>query len=93
MFLNIIYKTQHYINYRCNLIDSCYCNCDDYVENNEHYFLHCKMFVNKRNVMLNNIRDLGLDKSIIIYCMEIQILHMMSTAHFLQMFTDTYTRH
>ena len=46
--------------------------------------------------MLNNIRDLGLDISInniyvtTIYCMEIKILHMMSTAHFLQLFTDTY---
>ena len=37
---------------------------DNYVENNEHYFLHCKLFVNQRNVMLNNIRDLGLDISI-----------------------------
>ena len=37
---------------------------DNYEENNEHYFLHCKLFVNKRNVMLNNIRDLGLDISI-----------------------------
>jgi hypothetical protein len=46
--------------FRCNLIDSCYCNCDNYVENNEHYFLHCKLFANQRNVMLNNIRDLGL---------------------------------
>ena len=34
------------------------------MENNEHYFLHCKLFVNQRNVMLNNIRDLGLDISI-----------------------------
>ena len=50
--------------FRCNLIDSCYCNCDNYVENNDHYFLHCKLFVNQRNVMLNNIRDLGLDISI-----------------------------
>ena len=37
---------------------------DNYVENNEHYFLHCKLFVNQRNIMLNNIRDLGLDISI-----------------------------
>ena len=22
--------------FRCNLIDSCHCNCDNYVENNEH---------------------------------------------------------
>ena len=50
--------------FRCNLIDSCYCNCDNYVENNDHYFLHCRLFVNQRNVMLNNIRDLGLDISI-----------------------------
>jgi hypothetical protein len=35
-----------------------------FVENNEHYFLHCKLFVKQRNVMLNNIRDLGLDISI-----------------------------
>ena len=34
------------------------------MENNEHYFLHCKLFVNQRNVMLNNIRDFGLDISI-----------------------------
>ena len=34
------------------------------MENNEHYFLHCKLFVNQRNVMLSNIRDLGLDISI-----------------------------
>ena len=47
--------------FRCNLIDSCYCSCDNYVENNEHYFLHCKLFVNQRNVMLNNIRVFGLD--------------------------------
>jgi hypothetical protein len=50
--------------FRCNLIDSCYCNCDNYMENNEHYFLHCKLFINLRNVMLNNIRVLGLDISI-----------------------------
>ena len=25
------------------------------MENNDHYFLHCKLFVNQRNVMLNNI--------------------------------------
>jgi hypothetical protein len=50
--------------FRCNLIDSCYCNYANYVENNEHYFLHCELFVNQRNVMLNNIRDLGLDISI-----------------------------
>ena len=49
--------------FRCNLIDSCYCNYANYVENNEHYFLHCELFVNQRNVMLNNIRDLGLDIS------------------------------
>ena len=36
----------------------------NYVENNEHYFLHCKLFVNQRHVILNNIRDLGLDLSI-----------------------------
>jgi hypothetical protein len=34
------------------------------VENNEHYFLHCKLFVDQRNVILNNIRDLGLDIAI-----------------------------
>jgi hypothetical protein len=34
------------------------------VENNEHYFLHCKLFVDQRYAMLNNIRDLGLDISI-----------------------------
>ena len=34
------------------------------MENNVHYFLHCKLFVNQRDVMLNNIRDLGLDTSI-----------------------------
>ena len=39
-------------------------NSDDHVENNEHYFLHCKLFVNQRNVMFNNIRDLGLEISI-----------------------------
>jgi hypothetical protein len=50
--------------FRCNVIDSWYCNCDNYVENHEHYFLHSKLFVNQRNVMLNNIRDLGLDISI-----------------------------
>ena len=49
---------------RCNLIDCCYCNCNNYVENNEHYFSHCKLCVNQRNVMLSNIRDLGLDISI-----------------------------
>jgi hypothetical protein len=54
------------------------------------YFLHCKLFVNQRNVMLNNIRALVLDISIN------NILHghsdseyMMSTAHFSQLFTDT----
>ena len=30
----------------------------------KHYFLHRKLFVNQRKVMLNNIRDLGLDISI-----------------------------
>ena len=75
--------------FRCNLIDSCYCNCDDYVENNEHYFLHCKLFVYQKNVMLNNLRDLGLDISINNILYEIQILNMMSTAHFSQLFTDT----
>ena len=44
--------------FRCNLIDSCYCNCDNYVEHNEHYFLHCKLCVNQRNVMLNNISNI-----------------------------------
>ena len=44
-------------------MDSCYCNCDSYVEDNKHYS-HCKLFVNQRNVMLNNIRDIGLDISI-----------------------------
>jgi len=34
------------------------------VENNEHYFLHCILFVSQRNVMLNNITDLGLEISI-----------------------------
>ena len=50
--------------FRYNLIDFCYFNCDYYVENNEHYFLHCKLFENQRNVMLNDIRDLGLHISI-----------------------------
>jgi hypothetical protein len=62
------------------------------VENDEHYFLHCKLFVNQRNVKLSNIRDLGLDIYIndtFVYYMELQILHMMSTAHFSQLFTDT----
>ena len=45
-------------------INSCYCNCDNYGANKEHYVLHCKLFANQRNVMLNNIRDLGLDISI-----------------------------
>jgi len=77
--------------FRCIPIDSC-CNCDNYVENDEHYFLHCKLFVYQRNVKLSNIRDLGLDIYIndaFVYCMELQILHMMSTAHFSQLFTDT----
>ena len=30
----------------------------------KHYFIHCKLFVNQRKVMLNNIRDLGLDISL-----------------------------
>ena len=30
----------------------------------QHYFLHCKLLVNQRKVMLNNIIDLGLDISI-----------------------------
>jgi hypothetical protein len=34
------------------------------VENNEHYFLHCKLLVHQINVMLNKIRDLGLVRSI-----------------------------
>jgi hypothetical protein len=34
------------------------------VENNEYYFLHCKLFVHQINVMLNKTRDLGLDRSI-----------------------------
>ena len=73
---------------RCNLINSCYCNCANYVENNEHYFLHCKLFVDQRNVMMNNIRDLGLDISInnIFYGNS----DFASTAHFLQLFTNTY---
>ena len=50
--------------FRWHLIDYCYCNSDNYVENNENYFLHCKLFVNQRNVMLNNIGYLGLDISI-----------------------------
>ena len=64
------------------------CNCNNYVENNEHYFLHCKLFVNQRNVMLNNIRDLGLDISInnILYGNS----DFASTAHFFQLFTNTY---
>ena len=33
------------------------------MEDNEHYS-HCKLFVNQRNVMFNNIRDLGLEISI-----------------------------
>ena len=74
--------------FRCNLIDSCYCNCDNYVENIEHYFFHCKLFVNQRNVMMNTIRDLGLDISInnILYGNS----DFASTAHCLQLFTNTY---
>jgi hypothetical protein len=40
--------------------------------------------------MLNNIRELGLDISINnihTVCMEIQILHMVSTAHFSLLFS------
>ena len=50
--------------------------------NNEHYFLHCKLFIDQRNVMLNNIRDLGLDISINNILYGIQILNMMSTAQY-----------
>ena len=39
--------------------------------------------------MLNNLRDLGLDISINNILYEIQILNMMATAHFSQLFTDT----
>jgi hypothetical protein len=73
---------------RCNLIDSCYCNCDNYVENNEHYFFHCKLFVNQRNVMMNTIRDLELDISI--YNILYGNSEFASTAHCLQLFTNTY---
>ena len=59
MFYGHFNMERHYICRYFTPIDS-----DNYVENNEHYFLHCKLFVNKRNVMLNNIRDLGLDTSI-----------------------------
>jgi len=43
------------------------------------------LFVTQRYLMLNDIRELGLDISINnihTVCMEIQILHMVSTAHF-----------
>jgi len=54
MFYGHFNMGRHYICRYFTPIDS-----DNYVENNEHYFLHCKLVVNKRNVMLNNIEILG----------------------------------
>jgi hypothetical protein len=59
------------------------------MENNEHYFLHCKLFVNQRNVMLNNIRDIGVDISInnilygnsdFAYDVNCSLLHLLTFA-------------
>jgi hypothetical protein len=72
--------------FRCHLIDSCYSNSDNYVENNENYFLHCKLFVNQRNVMLNNIRYLRLDISNIVWKLRFCIWWKRHTFH---LFTDT----
>ena len=50
--------------FRCNLNDSCYCDCGNYVESCEHFFLHCKRYVLHRTILLNKIVDLNLQPCI-----------------------------
>jgi hypothetical protein len=61
------------------------------MENNEHYLLHCKLFVNQRNVMMNNIRDLGLDISINNILYGNSDFAYDVNCSILQLFINTYT--
>lgn len=50
--------------FRCNLSDSCYCSCGNYIESAEHYFFHCKLYTEQRAHLINGISNLDIDISI-----------------------------
>ena len=50
--------------FRCNIIDTCYCDCGNYIESAEHFFLICPRYTAQRVNLLHGIRNLNFEISV-----------------------------
>lgn len=50
--------------FRCNLIDTCYCDCGKFIESADHYFLVCSLYTAHRNVLFIGMRELDIEITI-----------------------------
>jgi hypothetical protein len=50
--------------FRCNLIASCNCDCGNYIESVDHFFLRCNIYTEHRIQLFRGMSNLGFDISI-----------------------------
>ena len=47
--------------FRCNLIASCNCDCGNYIESMDHFFLKCNIYTEHRIHLFCSMSNLGFD--------------------------------
>ena len=50
--------------FRCNLIASCNCDCGNYIESVDHFFLKCNIYTEQRIQLFHGMSNLGFDINI-----------------------------
>jgi hypothetical protein len=50
--------------FRCNLIASCNCDCGNYIESVDHFFLKCNIYIEHRIQLFRGMSNLGFDINI-----------------------------
>ena len=51
--------------YTCNLIASCNCDCGNYIESVDHFFLKCNIYTEHRIQLFHGMSNLGFDIGIV----------------------------